>query len=224
MINVLIISGENDKLKELTTRLGRSGYLFSVFRNLQQVAVQEIDKPPDLILAEVESSADIRRTAALYPGTGAARTSFLTVIIPAGMLNNIADEDGIDDFIVRPYHADELSVRLRRLIRRKKNTNSRKVIERGDLVINTSSCEVIFNGKLIELTFREYELLRFLATNKGHVFSREELLNKVWKYDYLGGERTVDVHIRRLRGKIEDAEHSFIDTVRNIGYRFRINS
>ena len=224
MKNILIISGESDKLKELTARLSRSGYVFSVFRNLQQVAAQEIDKPPDLILADVENTADIRRTAALYPGTGVAKTPFLVVIIPAAMLNNIADEDGVDDFIVKPYDADELSVRLQRLIGRVKNTNSRKVIERRDLVINTGSCEVTFNGKLIELTFREYELLRFLATNKGQVFSREALLNKVWKYDYLGGERTVDVHIRRLRGKIEDAEHSFIDTVRNIGYRFRNNS
>ena len=224
MKNILIISGESDKLKELTARLSRNGYVFSVFRNLQQVAAQESDKPPDLILADVENPADIRRTAALYPGTGAAKTPFLVVIIPAAMLNNIADEDGVDDFIVKPYDADELFVRLQRLIGRVKNTNSRKVIERGDLLINTGSCEVTFNGKLIELTFREYELLRFLATNKGQVFSREALLNKVWKYDYLGGERTVDVHIRRLRGKIEDAEHSFIDTVRNIGYRFRNNS
>ena len=71
------------------------------------------------------------------------------------------------------------------------------------------------------LTYKEYELLRFLATNPDTVFTREALLNKVWGYDFYGGARTVDVHIRRLRSKIEDAHHSFIETVRNVGYRFR---
>ncbi|MFC1846625.1 response regulator transcription factor [Chloroflexota bacterium] len=224
MINIFIITGENDKLKELTARLSRNGYVFSVFRSQEQVAAQETAKPPDLILADVGSLADIHQVAVLYPRTGAARTPFLTVIIPAKMLSGVAEEDGVDDFIVKPYDVGELSVRLQRLARRVKNINSRKVIKRGDLVIDTASCEVTFTGRLIELTFREYELLRFLATNRGQVFSREALLNKVWKYDYLGGERTVDVHIRRLRGKIEDAEHTYIDTVRNIGYRFRKNT
>jgi DNA-binding response OmpR family regulator len=71
------------------------------------------------------------------------------------------------------------------------------------------------------LTFKEYQLLVLLATNPGKVYTREELLTTVWEYDYLGGTRTVDVHIRRLRSKIEDADHSFIETVRNVGYRFR---
>jgi two-component system alkaline phosphatase synthesis response regulator PhoP len=72
----------------------------------------------------------------------------------------------------------------------------------------------------LELTFREYELLRFLVEHPGRVFSRDELLNAVWGYDYFGGDRTVDVHVRRLRSKIEDATHTYIETVRNIGYRF----
>jgi DNA-binding response OmpR family regulator len=70
-------------------------------------------------------------------------------------------------------------------------------------------------------TYKEYELLRFLATNPDTVFTRETLLNKVWGYDFYGGARTVDVHVRRLRSKIEDRSHSFIETVRNVGYRFR---
>ena len=75
---------------------------------------------------------------------------------------------------------------------------------------------------VVELTFKEYELLKFLAGNKGRVCTRETLLDKVWGYDYYGGDRTVDVHVRRLRSKIEDSKHIFIDTVRNIGYRFRV--
>ncbi|MCH7809773.1 MAG: winged helix-turn-helix transcriptional regulator [Chloroflexi bacterium] len=76
-------------------------------------------------------------------------------------------------------------------------------------------------GRPVELTFKEYELLRFLAVNRHRVFSREALLNNVWGYDFYGGARTVDVHIRRLRSKIEDRHTTFIETVRNVGYRFR---
>ncbi len=74
---------------------------------------------------------------------------------------------------------------------------------------------------MVELTFKEYELLKFLARDRGRVFTREALLNKVWGYDYFGGDRTVDVHVRRLRSKIELSGQTFIETVRNIGYRFK---
>jgi len=74
---------------------------------------------------------------------------------------------------------------------------------------------------LLEITFKEYELLKFLVTHAGRVFTRDALLNQVWGEDYFGGDRTVDVHIRRLRGKIEDDRQTYIDTVRNIGYRFK---
>jgi DNA-binding response OmpR family regulator len=80
---------------------------------------------------------------------------------------------------------------------------------------------VAIEGKTLSLTFTEYELLAFLAANSGRVFTREALLNKIWGYDYYGGDRTVDVHIRRLRAKIEWGQHSFIETVRGVGYRFK---
>ena len=88
-------------------------------------------------------------------------------------------------------------------------------------MIDLARCEVSVNDEPVLLTFKEYELLKFLASNKDRVFTRESLLNKVWGYDYYGGDRTVDVHIRRLRSKIEDSTHTFIETVRNVGYKFR---
>jgi DNA-binding response OmpR family regulator len=90
------------------------------------------------------------------------------------------------------------------------------------MVIDLARCEVSIKGKPVQLTFKEYELLRFLASNRGRVFSRDAILNRVWGYDYYGGDRTVDVHIRRLRSKIEEAsDQTYIETVRNIGYRFK---
>ncbi len=125
-----------------------------------------------------------------------------------------------DDFLIEPYEWQEMLLRIRKLTKEEQASSDEKLVC-GDLVINTTQAEVFLSGRLLELTFREYELLRFLASNPGRLYSRDALLNHVWGYDYFGGDRTVDVHIRRLRSKIEDPEHSFIDTVRNMGYRFR---
>jgi two-component system alkaline phosphatase synthesis response regulator PhoP len=95
------------------------------------------------------------------------------------------------------------------------------IIRVGDLQIDTSSYEVTIQGRRIGLRFKEYELLKLLAENPGRVFSRDALLNQIWGYEYFGGTRTVDVHIRRLRSKLEDVEHNFIETIWNVGYRFR---
>ena len=95
------------------------------------------------------------------------------------------------------------------------------LIRAGHLVINPASYEVTLNGIQLNLRFREYALLLLLATNPDRVFSRESLPSRVWSYQYYGGIRTVDVHIRRLRGKLQDSDHQFIETVWNVGYRFR---
>jgi len=142
----------------------------------------------------------------------------LLAIIEEGLLDRVSSHPELDDFAVVGAGREELQTRVRRLIGL--HPESGEVVRRGDLAINTATCEVSLGGALVELTFKEYTLLKFLATNPGRVHTREVLLNKVWGYDYYGGDRTVDVHVRRLRSKIEDANHSFIDTVRNIGYRF----
>ena len=127
------------------------------------------------------------------------------------------------DFIATPPDPDELVARARRALRDSGGTSPDEgdVIRAGDLVINTSSYEVTLKGERISLRFKEYELLRLLSENPGRVFSRDALLNQVWGYEYFGGTRTVDVHIRRLRSKIEDTDHPFIETIWNVGYRFR---
>jgi two-component system alkaline phosphatase synthesis response regulator PhoP len=99
--------------------------------------------------------------------------------------------------------------------------DSANVVHQGEIRIDIERYEVTVSGRKVDLTFKEYELLRVLASNPGHVYSREALLQTVWAYDYYGGTRTVDVHIRRLRSKINDVEHRFIETVWNVGYRFR---
>ena len=95
------------------------------------------------------------------------------------------------------------------------------VIRVGDLVIDTNRYDVFVAGRPVLLTFKEYELLKLLASHPRRVFTREALLEQVWGYEYFGGTRTVDVHVRRLRSKTDDTTHTFIDTVWNVGYRFR---
>jgi DNA-binding response OmpR family regulator len=128
----------------------------------------------------------------------------------------------VDDFVVCPWHAGELAARLRELQQqRPQSPDAPGLIRVGDLTIDPDRYEVFLAGKPVLLTFKEYELLKLLAKNPGRVFKREHLLNQVWEYDYFGGTRTVDVHIRRLRSKIEDATHTFIETVWNVGYRLK---
>lgn len=125
-----------------------------------------------------------------------------------------------DDFLLKPLIKEEVLSRLKLALWRMNKADNENIIKKGDLVIDCSKYEVKIDDNKVDLTYKEYELLKFLATNPGRVYSRDALLNKIWGYDYYGGTRTVDVHIRRLRGKIEDNKHAFIDTVRNVGYKF----
>ena len=129
-----------------------------------------------------------------------------------------------DDFIVCPWAPGELAMRIRRLAEPRPKPaapDAPGVIRVGDLVIDTNRYDVFVAGRPVLLTFKEYELLKLLASHPRRVFTREALLEQVWGYEYFGGTRTVDVHVRRLRSKTDDTTHTFIDTVWNVGYRFR---
>ena len=127
------------------------------------------------------------------------------------------------DFIASPPDPDELTLRAQRALAANADAEDADshVIRAGELQIDTSSYEVTVDGERVSLRFKEYELLKLLAENPGRVFSRDALLNQIWGYEYFGGTRTVDVHIRRLRSKIADAEYHFIETIWNVGYRFK---
>ena len=142
-------------------------------------------------------------------------------LVPAGLVADLNVALPINDFIVTPADPVELVTRARQVLWRANSPDDSDLIRAGDLVINPANYDVSLKGRRINLRFKEYELLRFLATNPGRVYSREALLSQIWGYDYFGGTRTVDVHIRRLRSKIEDADHSFIETIWRVGYRFR---
>lgn len=125
-----------------------------------------------------------------------------------------------DELIVKPYGADELRARIGRARKQVNGINAQDVVQIGTLQIDLATYEVSIDGEAIDFTYMEYELLRFLATHPARVFTREALLSRVWGYEYFGGARTVDVHIRRVRAKLGTDHAHRVKTVRSVGYRF----
>ena len=128
---------------------------------------------------------------------------------------------GFDDFVLLPAVPAELYARLRQLDWKTARFGSDEVFKIDDLVIDVAGYEAHVGGRKLDLTHQEFELLRFLAQHRGRVFTREQLLERVWGYQYAGGSRTVDIHVRRVRAKLGHAAGSLIETVRHVGYKMR---
>ena len=218
MFSIAVIAREGKRARELDGQLTQMGFA-CLFTPYGEDTLKRLPEPaPDLVLVEIDAQSGIQ---ALCQELKREKHLPIIALVNREMLDTIEANPDIDDFILQPWDVQELALRAKRLLPKTRYWDSSQVISCHDLVIDLAKCEVTLAGRLITLTFKEYELLKFLASNKGRVFTREVLLNKVWGYDYYGGDRTVDVHIRRLRSKTEDATHTFIKTVRNIGYRFR---
>jgi two-component system, OmpR family, alkaline phosphatase synthesis response regulator PhoP len=217
--NILIVakdSGTAAKIKDQLSAIKLDCSLALYSDKLVEKVIREL---PELVLLEINGAAGLTALRELTDGNQIQRKVPVVGLINSELLSSPAFFSGLDDFIVSPFVSAELLLRVNRLLR--KNAAQDEIISCGDMTVDLSNCEVRVGGKVVELTFKEYELLKFMARDRGRVFSRETLLNKVWGYDYFGGDRTVDVHIRRLRSKIEIGDRAFIETVRNIGYRFK---
>jgi two-component system alkaline phosphatase synthesis response regulator PhoP len=223
MKKILIVAGNIEKPRELDSGLSQLGFA-CLTANSADIAAEMLKREDlDMVLVDADglSPSDwFNLKSEQLPKIKSASRLPIIVLMPRGILDGIDSYFQIDDFVVRPFDLSELVARIGRILNRTNNAGNQDTVRLGDLVIDVAKCEVSVDGRLIVLTFKEYELLKFLMRHKGKVFTREALLNEVWGYDYYGGDRTVDVHIRRLRSKIEDANHTFIETVRNIGYKF----
>jgi DNA-binding response OmpR family regulator len=145
----------------------------------------------------------------------------LLLVVDVTQLDQLSlREDLFDDFVLAPLRVPELTTRLRVLLDKQGRGTDAEVIEYGPLQINLATYQAAIAGRVLDLTYMEYELLRFLASHPTKVFTRETLLSRVWGYEYYGGARTVDVHIRRLRAKLGETHAHLIQTVRSVGYRF----
>jgi len=222
---ILVVDDEKPIVDILCFNLQKEGYAVSAAYDGHEAIKKAFDEKPDLILLDV-----------MLPGVDgfgvckSIRSKMKTPIIMLTAKDDEVDkvlglELGADDYVTKPFSMRELLARIKANLRRtimNGDMSEGQVITAGDLKINFLKYEVMKNGKVLDLTSREFELLKFLVVNKNQIFSRETLLEKVWGYEYYGDIRTVDVTIRRLREKIEDdpSNPKYIYTKRGVGYYF----
>jgi len=217
---VFIIANEGEQSEQLRTELARRGLDCLIVPGKNGAIEQIVGRSPAVSLLDMDEATTGSEGWELAQKMRQEMNIPLIALMSREKLNGLDSSNSVDDFVVKPWEPTEMTARIKRILMQKAGVGSEDIIRCGDLVIDSGKCEVLLGSKSIVLTFKEYQLLKFLAANRGKVFTREALLNRVWGWDYYGGDRTVDVHIRRLRSKIEDMNHSFIDTIRNIGYRF----
>jgi two-component system alkaline phosphatase synthesis response regulator PhoP len=170
--------------------------------------------------AVVEVTSDLGRSLAFAGKLTDEYGLPVLLLIDRTMTLDIAGEVGFTDFVLSPVDRTELRVRLGRLHSATPSIADEDIVRFRDLELNTATYQAKIAGEPRDLTFMEYELLRFFVENPGRVWSRDQILARVWGYDYFGGSRTVDVHVRRLRAKLGEERASWITTVRSVGYRF----
>lgn len=191
--------------------------------DLSDLQASEIARrPPTIVVVDAQEEIGLaklaRRALSVYEPLLDTPTLLVTSV---PRLSAIDFSMGFSDFILSPILPAELYARLRQIDWRTAAFGSDEIIKVGDLVIDIAGYEVHLAGRPIEFTHQEFELLRFLAENRGRVYSREQLLQRVWGYEYGGGTRTVDIHVRRVRSKLDSNTAGMIVTVRNVGYKMR---
>ncbi len=224
-----LISDESKQINFCKRALNPLSYLVTLvsWKDLLDQADQL--RKSDVVIADISSVPDagrcllhLQQEVKLYEMEAA-----LFLLISSSILEQLNKVKGFEDFLLVPqdeneasYKRKELSARLESLIKRQGKETHKQVIQVKELVLDLEKYEVRKAGQPLSLTFKEYELLKYLVSHPGRVFSREALLSAVWSYDYFGGTRTVDVHVRRIRAKLGDEEENYIKTIWGVGYRF----
>ena len=176
---------------------------------------------PDAVLVDARRDLVLARRVLMTLRATATALPLIAIVTDGGWAAVSADW-GADDVLLHTAGPAEVEARLRLAIGRRTQSAAQlpDEIRSGGLVVNEATYSARINGRSLDLTFKEFELLKFLAQHPGRVFTRAQLLQEVWGYDYFGGTRTVDVHVRRLRAKLGAENEALIGTVRNVGYRF----
>ena len=209
MSSILLVSPTGpapDFLSLLSHDLGTAASAEEALRRVDLVDAVVVDARGDLAWARTATTL-IRQTRPEMP---------LLLMVAGSALGLLSPDWGFSDFVIDGCEAAEVDVRLRLLLH---SGNQPHILVAGPIRIDEDAYHATISGEPLDLTYTEFELLRYLVQHQGKVLTREMLLSKVWGYDYFGGTRTVDVHIRRLRAKLGQFDH-FIGTVRNVGYRF----
>ncbi|MEV5824978.1 response regulator transcription factor [Spirillospora sp. NPDC052242] len=221
MSSLLLLTNALEPSDEVLPALG---LLLHSVRVAPAEASALIDAPPaDVVLVDARRDlAQAKSLCRLLRTTGL--DSPLLGIVTEGGLAALSPEWGLDDLLLQTAGPAEVEARLRLAVGRAAAAADAEEdpgeIRNGDLTIDEATYTARLRGRVLDLTFKEFELLKYLAQHPGRVFTRAQLLQEVWGYDYFGGTRTVDVHVRRLRAKLGAEYEALIGTVRNVGYRF----
>ena len=219
---VMVIEDEKEIRDLVRYNLERAGYRVAAAGDGEAGLKQLFAARPDALVLDLmlpgASGLEILRELRGEPTTHDLPVLLLTAR-SAEMDKLLGFEHGADDYLTKPFSPRELVARVKALVRRARPSGMSRAIVSGALTVDLDAREVRLADALLVLTPREFDLLAFLARHSGRVLSRDELLRKVWGYDYVGETRTVDVHVRRLRAKLGDA-HGCITTVLGAGYKF----
>ncbi|HET8981297.1 MAG TPA: response regulator transcription factor [Pedococcus sp.] len=181
-----------------------------------------VDAPPaDLVLVDARRELAVAKSLCRVLRLTGMSVPLMAVLTEGG-LAGLTAEWGVDDVLLDSAGPAEVEARIRLAVGRLSETEepTELTITSGDVTIDEATYSARVRGRLLDLTYKEFELLKYLAQHPGRVFTRAQLLQEVWGYDYYGGTRTVDVHVRRLRAKLGPEHEVLIGTVRNVGYRF----
>ena len=219
MATLLLLTSALQPSAEVLPALGLLGHQVKI---LPAEGAALVNAPEcDLVLVDGRRDlAPARDLCKLIRTTGSEVPVIL--VLGEGGLPVVALDWGMDDLVLHTCGPAELDARIRLAIARlsQHDDPEASVIRSGDVVVDEATYTARLGGRPLDLTFKEFELLKYLAQHPGRVFSRQQLLQEVWGYDYFGGTRTVDVHVRRLRAKLGPEHETLIGTVRNVGYRF----
>ncbi|MCH7605772.1 MAG: response regulator transcription factor [Chloroflexi bacterium] len=219
MYSVFLLTNESNGTSSLFDRIGRAGLSCQTGCDLSTVEEGSASPAPEAVLLDL---ASVDRTQA-HQFVDQCRKLRMPVVAVVPR-EQVADHDPLlnaDEFIFAPVREEELVARIKQAIFRVNGPSGSKILRVGELTVDLERYDVTVAGRRVSLTYKEFQLLVLLASNPGRVYTREALLSQVWGYDYLGGTRTVDVHVRRLRSKVEGPGRSFVETIWNVGYRFK---
>lgn len=221
--NILIVDDDENIADIIKIYLENSGYSTRLSYDGKEAVGVFADYKPDLVLLDVMlphmDGIDVLK---------AIRKDSDTPVIMLTAKGETFDkvlalELGADDYVVKPFEPKELVARVKAVLRRySADTQSKEELKFDNLVIDMNSYTVVYNGNEIKMPPKEFELLHYLANSKNRVFTREQLLCEVWGYDYPGDSRTVDVHVKRLREKLQGGSNWQIETVWGVGYKFEV--
>jgi len=221
MESLLLVGSEAATLKRLKSHFVRRGFQVTALEADDLGRLEEGKERFSLGVLDASGSNRLSEWVERIRSKPVAKDLPLLVLTQESHLKELASISGLEDFLPHPVDPQMLEMRVRFLLKRLNHSApGAGAIRIGKLSLDVDRYEVSLDGEPLELTYKEFELFKFLATHPSRVFSRDQLLKRVWGYDFIGGTRTVDVHIRRLRAKLGPKYATLIDTVRNVGYKF----